>query len=57
MLTHAGDDTVYGQACEAVVNGLRDAARVAAGPPHWFAVVSHESRVLLFGDVDVEAGV
>lgn len=56
-LTHAGDDAVDRKTCKAMIDGLRYASGAVPGAPGGFSVAPHEGRVLLFGDVDVEAGV
>lgn len=58
-LTHAGDDAVDRQAGQAVVDGLVHASAVpsAAAAPGRLPLAADKRRVLLLGDVDVEAGV
>lgn len=57
-LTHAGDDAVDRQASEAMVDGLVHASAVPPGAaPRRLPLAADERRVLLLGDVDVEAGV
>lgn len=57
-LTHAGDDAVDRQAGQAVVDGLVHSSAVPSGAaPGRLPLAADERRVLLLGDVDVEAGV
>lgn len=52
-LTHAGDDAVHGQAGRAVISAPACKALLLL----LFCLLEDEGRVLLLGDVDVEAGV
>lgn len=55
-LTHAGDDTVDGQAGESMVNGLVNASGVSScAAPRRLPLAPDKGRVFLFGDVDVKA--
>ena len=57
-LTHAGDDTVHRQPGEPVVDGLGHSPGISSrAAPRRLPVAPDKCRVLLFGDVDVEARV